>query len=309
MSYRFKQQESLSENIKRIVHEQIHLALYETGNDQLDPDETIHQIRKRCKKIRALLRLARQDLEADNTYRYENQRFRDAARPFSRARDAAALIETCDELMNAYRGEIDPESFAPVRRQLVLQHEEHNVAGEQTRRRLDQFQDDLNLALKQVDDWPLTTGGFDALEPGLRKTYRRGQKALGNAYEQSSDESFHEWRKRVKYHYYHVRMLRNIWKPVLKSLTLELETLSDYLGDDHNLAVLHQNLQDNPGRFGSSNELKPFLELIHHRREALRHAAWVLGQRIYAGKPKTLTHNFDRYWQVWKAQWRGPACS
>jgi hypothetical protein len=50
-----------------------------TGQTELSQDEAAHDARKRCKKLRALLRLVRAELPA-KVYRAENDALRDAAR-------------------------------------------------------------------------------------------------------------------------------------------------------------------------------------------------------------------------------------
>src|SRR6266852_835892 len=60
-------------------------------------DPRIHDIRKRLKHCRALLRLLRKSLGKD-AYRRENARLRDAARPLMPVRDAAVLVQALDGL-------------------------------------------------------------------------------------------------------------------------------------------------------------------------------------------------------------------
>jgi CHAD domain-containing protein len=62
-------------------------------------------------------------------------------------------------------------------------------------------------------------------------------------------ENFHEWRKRVKYYRYQLKLLRDFWKPVMEALRREAVKLSDDLGDDHDLAVLVEYLGENERLF------------------------------------------------------------
>ncbi len=79
-----------------------------------DPTEAVHDVRKGFKKVRAALRLAREEL-GDETYRAENYAFRDAARPLTEVRDAQMLVETFDKLTKALAGEVDAPAIAKVR--------------------------------------------------------------------------------------------------------------------------------------------------------------------------------------------------
>ena len=59
--------------------------------------ETVHDVRKATKRLRALLRLVRGHL-GERRYDRENRTFRDAARALSPARDAEVLVATANRL-------------------------------------------------------------------------------------------------------------------------------------------------------------------------------------------------------------------
>jgi CHAD domain-containing protein len=100
MPYRLKAHESVPEGIKRIAGEQIERAIKELTDSELDPHESVHQARKRFKKIRGVLRLVREDL--GEIYSDENAWFRDTGRELSAVRDAEAMLETLDKLRDGY---------------------------------------------------------------------------------------------------------------------------------------------------------------------------------------------------------------
>ena len=70
MAFQILADESVEEAVQRIVREQIDKAIDEINDRELDRHETVHQVRKRCKKIRGLIRLVRPQLE--DTYDREN---------------------------------------------------------------------------------------------------------------------------------------------------------------------------------------------------------------------------------------------
>ena len=101
----------------------------------------------------------------------------------------------------------------------------------------------LHEASDRLETWNVDVTGFAAVEPGLIKTYHRGKRAMRAAFADGHAEDFHEWRKRVKYHWYHSRLLRRMGHRMMKphrQLAAELGTL---LGDDHDLAVLSQTIK------------------------------------------------------------------
>jgi hypothetical protein len=66
-----------------------------------DLNPAVHEARKDLKKLRAVLRLVRDDL-GDAVYRSENVRFRDAGRMLSGARDAHVRVETLAALRERF---------------------------------------------------------------------------------------------------------------------------------------------------------------------------------------------------------------
>ncbi len=117
MSYRIAPSKNLGEEIRRVAGEQVSKAMAELDNADLDRDKVVHQVRKRCKKLRGLLRLVRPGMEA--TYANENAAFRDAARLLSSLRDAKTLIGTYDDLMDQFHSQIDRQAFGSIRATLT----------------------------------------------------------------------------------------------------------------------------------------------------------------------------------------------
>jgi len=301
MPYRIKVGEAVRPSVRRIVVEQIDRAVAEIDNPRLDTDVTVHQVRKRCKKIRAVLRLVRVGLPAA-TYARENAFFRDTARRLSDVRDAAAMRETYEKLMKTAGDAALRRRFAPVRRALRRRCRQLLAKGTDLDQRLAEVRQALQAARRRVARWAVPEKDFAALAGGLAKTYRRGRNGLGIAYAEPTDVHFHTWRKRVKYHRYHVRLLRKMWAPLLKARRAELQVLSDLLGDDHDLAVLAAALRESPGDFGPAEQVRALRRLVARRRAVLQKEARPLGQRLFAEKPSRLAERYGVYWQAW----RGP---
>jgi CHAD domain-containing protein len=147
--------------------------------------------------------------------------------------------------------------------------------------------------------------GFDALAEGLKKTYARARKARRAAYAKGEAKLFHEWRKRVKYHGYHVRLLRSLWAGPLEARRDELDELSDLLGDDHDLGDLRETVLERPdelGDLGAEPVIQTLLGLVVERQIELRSRARPLGARLFAEKPKRFTGRLRRYWDAWQRE-------
>src|SRR5437763_1529566 len=97
MAFEMKHSETAEEAIQRIATEQLDDALKLLRKRKGGRVETVHEVRKDFKKVRAVLRLARAGMAA-GTYRFENEFFRDLGHQLSDARDAQILIEAFDKL-------------------------------------------------------------------------------------------------------------------------------------------------------------------------------------------------------------------
>jgi CHAD domain-containing protein len=298
MPFRIRRKKSVQKSVRRIALEQIDRAIREVLDEELNRHEAVHQVRKRCKKLRGLIRLVRPSFK---DYQRENKYFRDAARELSYVRDAQSIIECYDGLMDHFRDQVNLAAFDSIRRQLAERRQEvaDDVVGLQER--LDEFLGKMREARQRAGSWKIKDKEFSAVAGGLCKTYGRGRNALHAAYAEPSDESFHEFRKRAKYHWYHLRLLRRIWRDMLGVQREAADELSDLLGDDHDLAVLRNTLLAEPECYGSETDVQAFLGLIDRRRMELQSLARPLGERLYAETPDQLADRFRTYWETWRA--------
>ena len=273
-AFRLKQGEAVPDGVRRIARGRIDHAIEALA----DPgEETVHEARKDMKKLRALLRLVRDEI-GGKVYRRENGFFRDVARELAGVRDADVMLATLADLADRYDADVGPV------RQAVEAHR-LRVAGGSRGRAAEAATAMLQEARARVDEWPLERDGFEAVEDGLRRTYRDGRRGWRAALRDPSSENLHEWRKRVKDLWYHCSILEESWKPVMKALGDEAHELSDRLGDDHDLALLLE--------FGAEGLEEP----IATRRRELQEEAFAYGGRLYVDKPKAFVRRVERWYR------------
>jgi CHAD domain-containing protein len=118
------------------------------------------------------------------------------------------------------------------------------------------------------------------------------------AYDAPSSARFHDWRKRVKYHRYHLDLLHEIWPRQLKGRRKEVKALGTLLGDEHDLAVLQDVLAAEGGNLDGAGALS---DLAGRRRAELREEMRLLGARVFAERPKALARRYRCYWRAWRS--------
>lgn len=297
MSYRISTSRPLRAEYRRICLEQITKALKESSDESLALDERVHQVRKRCKKIRGLLRLFR--FSNEDLYHRENRFFRDVARQLSALRDCKVVTAAYDGLINEFGTQLNDEAFATVRQRLTKRLQATAKKSKPSEQLIDDFRAEMEESTSRVATWPPKRITVRELTKGFKKTYSRGRKAMKSAYKSPSPENFHQWRKRVKYHWYHARLIRNTWPAVLGCYAQALHGLSNLLGEEHDLTVLCDVLLKHRHEFEASAEVEVVLALAEQRRHSLQQAARPLGQRLFADKPKHLAAHIAELCAIW----------
>ena len=294
--FHFKRGESIREACLRILLSEIDSALRQLADPSAaSNEEAIHEARKSVKKIRATLRLIQPAL--GKSYRAANEQLRDVGRTLSSLRDAHALSESLDALTQHSR-----------LREVVIQ-DLHQVLDDLAKQRQQEAQDPeawnamrskLQFVEKEANDWSIPDhSDFSGIADGLRRRFRRGRKAFEQACDHPQSEQLHEWRKRVKDHWYHMRLLRKSWPEVFDGYIAALDQLETALGDDHNLVLLEQFLANQSGASGSEEALEALRTAIRDRREELLGAARESGRRIYSERAGVMLKRTARAWKAW----------
>src|ERR1700742_2668401 len=113
MAYRLALADDLAASLQAVARDQLEGAAEGLAEGD-DPVEAVHDPRKRIKKTRSALRLARRGLPK-RVYRAENAALRDTARGLSGARDADVMVETADKLGERLGGHVPAALFDTLR--------------------------------------------------------------------------------------------------------------------------------------------------------------------------------------------------
>jgi CHAD domain-containing protein len=243
----------------------------------------VHETRKSLKRLRATVRLARDEL-GDEVYRRENVAFRDAGGWLGGARDSQVLLETLNALIDRHP-EGPPARFARFKRTLVGQHGT-------AQRRLHQgaavaeVLSDLGRARARVGAW--------LLAPGFKRTHRRGRRAYRTARQEPSTENLHDLRKRAKYLWYAAQIVRAAAPKKMKRIARQAHELSNLIGEDHDLALLAQRADERRDRFADGTAAGELAALTERRRAELRREALDLGRRLFRKRPRKVVRPLEQ---------------
>lgn len=296
-SYRLKTKEPPADGLRRIALGRAEKALEElAGADEGALGEAIHGARKDLKKLRAVLRLTRGEL-GKKLFKAEDRRYRDAGRLLSGTRDAEVKLETLAALRRRFGDDFPRQDSASWEGTLERERDEVVDADQsETTKRIDRALEAIEEGCERIRAWPLETGSWKLVGPGLSRSYRQGRQAMKQAQAKPNARNVHEWRKRAKDLWYQLRIVRTAWPQLLGETADQVHLLTDLLGDHHDLAVLAEDL-DSREDVGAREGLQ---SLIARRQDELLGGALDLGQRIYAEKPKAFRRRLARYWSTWR---------
>ncbi|EWC42740.1 CHAD domain-containing protein [Stutzerimonas stutzeri] len=300
MAYRIRPARNASKEVRKAALQRIDKAIQSLGVEPAERAQGVHEARKRFKELRALLRLLREPL--GTRFTLDNRRLRDMGRRLAESRDAAAMLESWDALARTDQALFGSESLQQVRGRLQQRAAPDGEVHAGFEAEIVQVLDELRTLTQDLQQWKLPGKGFGLLAGGLRRTYTDGVRDLARAQEDGSDELLHEWRKRVKDHWYHCLLLSPCWPDALESRAEQLKQVADALGDDHDLAMMLQLMQREPDMFGALQIREGLQRCIEQRRGQLQQRALRHGRRLYAESPKALVARIEAYWRIARAE-------
>lgn len=294
MAYCFSLEDrSARDGLRRIATEELEDALRRlpAPGETLTPEDEaarIHAMRKDIKKLRGLLRLVEGRFDG---FKRENALLRDAARGISGLRDAEVLRQTLGGLA------VDPAHAAGLDAQLAADQAAHRDAS--LAEGMAAFGETLRGVAARVPGWDLRGTSFDLLEEGLasgwkaaRKTHRQALSATAGR-----EELFHDWRKAMKAHWYHARLLAPIWPEMMTPHVAAASAICDALGRHHDLSIFRQRLlgADLSKAERAALDAPAAAELDRAERQAD-----AIARKLLAEKPKALSGRWRQWWEAWR---------
>lgn len=261
--------------------------------------DIVHELRKSGKKIRAMLRFVRHAIGED-IYKTENAFYRDMGKQIAELRDSTAIIEALQHIKRLYHAELADDAFEVPLKSLRVARQKMVKQYLNEENRLGGISALLQEKIAQQRDLPLKSLTFDEIASSMAKVYTRGLNAYEKAKQSRNTTDLHEWRKRVKYLRYQYEILTILWPAVIQAYTSELDTLGDFLGQDHDLSILHEQISDGKVKFKDESEKALLSALINFQRDQLQQLAFLLGSNLYLDDPDSFAKKISTYWENYR---------
>jgi CHAD domain-containing protein len=294
VGFRIKSGVDMSAEIRRIVLEQLDIAaseLRDVGNPETE--EAVHDARRRVKKIRAVIRLVRPVL--DKAYRAVDADLSDVSRLLAPVADGQGVIDTLNALARRYHNDLPRRTASSIRSDLV-EREKRIGSQAELEHVTERAANTLRTERSRVKRWQLTAQGFRALEPGLKESVRRARDSMIAAKLHPTTEQYQTWRRHVKNHWFHIRLIEARCGNQLMDYQRRLEALDGVLGEYHNLMLLRDVLVTDSGV--SRREAARCLRVVARYQKTLRNDAQTLGMRIYSERPRRFVRRVKHMWNT-----------
>ena len=292
MGYRLDPAKPMSEALRSVALGELDVA-HSALASAPDRHKGVHSARKCFKRLRSLFLLARPGMP-EPVFRSLTSRVANIGKGLAAARDAQALLDAIEKLeQNTEAGAGDGpmrsiRGWLHKRRNAAEQNLAQTTASEALSKLLQ-----LRPALAGLAVYP---DDFTPLAKGLERCYRATRKHFRAAIESDDAEELHEWRKGVQQHWRHMQLLMPCWPSELSARVEASRSLSQVLGDDHDIAMLTHLVMTPTMTFGTPEDTTAFLKRCRKRHKALRKDARTRGERLFVEKPGPFANRIHAYW-------------
>ena len=287
MAYRLKPgSEPVEEGIRRIAGEEFARMAEIIAAADMPAPQKVHEVRKGAKRLRSLIRLIGPVFEEAAM---ENAALRDAARNLSEARDSGAILDSLRRL------KLSPETLA-VAEAALADHTGAPGGSAATARLLKTFGRDMRSAAKRAAGWEVRAEGFAALQPGLKRGYKKLRQNFSEAIRTGEEETIHDWRKSAKSHWHHTLLLARICPDAMDGHARMASRLSESLGDWRDSGLLVDALKALPDDRLDKDTLKKLFRAAGRDQKRLLKKSERIARLLTAEKPAALTARWAAYW-------------
>lgn len=234
MAFELKRGRGIAAEIRRLLDRQLETAIAALSGPSIE----VHAARRRLKKARAMLLLARPSLKGD--YRAANRRLRTASHLLGVFADADTAVTMLATVRGFDVRRLPPQWLSAIRQRLLENAAELKAASIlRARARVVRL---LNKERARLHDTALSGCGVHSVAAALRKAHRASRVARDRALVRVTTQSLHVWRRRTKMEWYLFQLIGSGVGGRLLDDERRLEMLDGCLGDLHDLAVLQQHL-------------------------------------------------------------------
>jgi|GEM_PF-1554898 len=293
MPYRLRKREPVSDGTKRILLEQTGAIVTALSDRAGEVDERIHDVRKRIKRVRAVLRLVTLKLDRDALEVRESV-LRAVARKLAAARDATVALECFEEISVHFTGgaverirQLLADAVRVAKRKSLSPDKLLALAGE------------IRSAVAIFSRVGTVLEGWPALEIGLADSYRTTRKQVRAAFADPDVDRLHEARRHAKWLWEQLRMLRRALPKPIARLLPRLDKFADLLGRYHDFYLLQKTLNEASAHGLEVAKFPPLHGCLNREMGKCLKRARKMAAELFALRPKAMLARLHDGWRQW----------
>ncbi|MBN2348190.1 MAG: CHAD domain-containing protein [Bacteroidales bacterium] len=290
---KIRNKETLEQGIKRNLTEQIRYAKQILSNIAIDPDYTIHEIRKNLKRIRSILRLIEFSV-GRVVYTRENYFYRDIGRILSPVRDSKVKYEVIEIYKDIFYRRVSKFSIEKLIESWRYQHQQYllNTDIKNLQQKVAYF---LKSGEQRSNIIIYNKNRTEDFLKGYQKTFLKCKYAIEIVSNSPSALNFHELRKRIKYFLYQSQLLSGTWPDYFDFQNKILNETSDLLGHLHDLELVATEMETSNSNLFSVIQKKRFINRIKAYNKGLGDSALKKIRQIFAESSKNFIQRMDSH--------------
>lgn len=261
-----------------------------------DVHQIIHESRRTIKRIRAVLKMIRDEIGYSNYYR-ENRFYRDLARRMTPIRDSYVLLRFMGKLSEEHPRLLPVELNHELEETLTGRMEEALSSFQNERGGVGALKMDIEEARERVGCFCELRHRFRSVSKGIKRTYARGRKRMNALHPASGPEEYHEYRKVTKDLQYQMEVLQPLYPRLLKAYASTLSKHTELLGEARDLDRFGSFLGDWLIHRKKESIGKKTGDLLEHQRSAMLDKVYRKAPMIYAESAGQFTGRLGNYWK------------
>jgi CHAD domain-containing protein len=292
-----KSGEDIKVELKRMILKEVDYAIDCIQDKEQIVNIQTHEIRKAFKVIRAILRMVRYSVGYSDYFR-ENIFFRDLSRHLSEIRDNEVLLQRAEIVQKNMPPGLKNADSEKLINELNTYRDrslQEIVEGENL---FKLFSDELNHSTAKIDNLQIRNEGFGVIENGIKRTYKQALKYLKKTADEPGEIHIHEFRKRAKYLWYQLMILKPLYYTMLKAFIKSLKNISEDFGL-HRDYTLYIHLMKKNNYFGLKHKQVIFIQQFTHDEQLkIYKNAIELAKKFFIESPDDFVSKLKKYYEL-----------
>jgi CHAD domain-containing protein len=255
---------------------------------------SVHELRKNIKKIRAILRLIRHEI-GNEKYHKLNIQYRNLAAEIAILRDDTSQVELLDSMKERVQNHSISRTIAKAMNQ-VKRKRKNNFASFYKEKRHKKVYDHILFCKEEVHKLEISGNPDLFILKSLKRIHSRARSAMEVSGFMKSDETYHYWRKQVKYLMYQMTILGIAWPAYFKAYTYELNKLSNLLGKLHDLNLFNEHIHDEKLIVLKPAQKRVMLKYIYRKRADLKKKIAKTGVKLFSESSEAFCMRLYDFW-------------